>query len=103
MELELGRRGRGVGVGRGARKGSVEEVGLRMDRMCMWQEEGECYQTRRFRSQGVAGEHRGPWRLVAVGDLRRGETGEVIQTRKGSESQARDCPVGSLDPGRSAV
>lgn len=90
-------------MGRGARKGSVEEVGLRMDRMCIWQEEGECYQTRRFRSQGVAAARRGPWKLVAVGDLRRGETGEVIQTRKGLESQARDCPVGSLDPGCSAV
>lgn len=28
-----------------ARKGSMEEVGLRMDRMWMWQEEGEHYQT----------------------------------------------------------
>lgn len=27
-----------------ARKGSMEEVGLRMDRMWMWQEEGEHYQ-----------------------------------------------------------
>lgn len=28
-----------------ARKGSMEEAGLRMDRMWMWQEEGEHYQT----------------------------------------------------------
>ena len=28
-----------------ARKGSMEEAGLRMDRMWMWQEEGKHYQT----------------------------------------------------------
>lgn len=62
-----------------------------------------------FRSQGVAAECRGSVETgCSRGDLCWGETGEVIQKRLGPdldglEKQARDCPIGSVDPGRSVV